>query len=721
MLSIRPGGVSAGQRPLRIIAVVWGALIGFMSAARSAEPATHHDFIKVNTKSSIIHLGSLDSFDRTPGGIQAAKLIVECLDQNKPESARRANEIYNQIIPNENFGGEYTALQWFCECLAASDKERKAMIADPFIASFYEFWADKNYAPLKEYLRTKYHLDNQPALEENTEEFLRHRFQEDFMMFNAPRRERWEKSSKIIDAVKLRKGETVADIGSGPGYYTFKFAKIVGDQGKVIATDNNEKHIDYLNGLIKKLNIKNVEISRSQQNDIGLPKEGSVDCAFMCSLYHILYCTFTEGERKFFLDSIKKCLKDDGRFVLVDNALVEDKTLPYHGPYLAKELVIAQLEHSGFKLVESPPSPIPQRYILVFKKGEPDGPRATNGDAKDCIRINSAASLVQFPQPGPYFEFTKEAREAAKSFYKALQTKDKDAAKQTIYMYEALAKTEKAGNEHGAFIWFCEYFAANLQQKEVMLKDPFVADYFRRLSDEDFAKLKKYVRDRYLLEVPDKDLEFPARIFLPKVKLTGVNREEIIALHEFITFNNPRRELWEKTSKVIDFLKIKEGDSVADIGCGPGYYTFKFAKLVGPKGKVYASDTEDQPLEIIKMLSMRNRVENVVPVKSQYDDSKLPPNSADLMFLCSLYHAIYVVTVEPYREKYIETLKKSLKKGGRLVIADNEVTVANESPYYGPRIDRRLIIEQLKHYGFKLVDSAQFVPQRYILVFQLAD
>src|SRR5262249_46321811 len=179
--------------------------------------------------------------------------------------------------------------------------------------------------------------------------------------------------------------------------------------------------------------------------------------------------------------------------------------------------------------------------------------------------------------------------------------------------------------------------------------------------------------------------------------------------------------LWEKTSKVIDFLKIKEGDSVADIGCGPGYYTFKFSKLVGSKGKVFASDTEDQPLEVIKSLAMRDRVENVVPVKSFYDDCKLPPGSADLMFLCSLYHAIYVVTVEPYREKYIESLKKALKKGGRLVIADNEVTVANDSPYYGPRIDRRLIIEQLKHYGFKLVDSAQFVPQRYILVFQLAD
>jgi predicted methyltransferase len=708
------------------IAGTAGALLGLMFATHveAADPPVRENIsnVKVASRAAIIHLGSLDSFDKTEGGKQAARLLLECIEKNKPDAAKQAYNVYQQIIPNENFGGEYTALQWFCEYFQANEKQRKEMIADPIIESFYHFWADKDYAALKEYLRNKYGLDNRPAVEENSEEFLRHRHQEDFILFNAPRRERWEKSSKIIEALKLRKGEVVADIGAGPGYYAFKFADIVGEKGKVIATDNNELHLEYLKDLVKKLNAKNVEIAKSAQGDMGLPNDGSVDCAFLCSLYHVVYCTFTEGERKFFLDSIKKCLKDDGRMVIVDNALVEDRTLPYHGPYIAKELLIAQLEHSGFRLVETPPQPIPQRYILVFKKGEPTRakPSDANADTKDCIRIDSPASLVQFPQPGPGFEFTKDARDAAKAFYAVLESKDGAAAKAVITRYEELAKSEKTGNEHGAFIWFCEYIAATEEQRKEMLKDEFVADYFKRLGGDEFTRLKKYLRDRYLLETPDKDIEYPARIFLPKVKLTGVNREEIIATHEFITFNNPRRELWEKTSEVIKFLNLKKDAAVADIGCGPGYYTFKFAKLV-PKGRVYASDTEDEPLQVIKSLAKQNRFENIVPVKSFYQDSKLPPNSADVMFLCSLYHAIYVVTVEPYREQYIESLKKALKKGGKLVICDNEVTVANESPYYGPRIDRRLIIAQLEHYGFKLVAQKNFVPQRYVLVFERAD
>ena len=52
--------------------------------------------------------------------------------------------------------------------------------------------------------------------------------------------------------------------------------------------------------------------------------------------------------------------------IVVDNGPVEDNTLPYHGPYIAKELTIAQLEHYGFKF-EGYEQIIPQRYLLRFR------------------------------------------------------------------------------------------------------------------------------------------------------------------------------------------------------------------------------------------------------------------------------------------------------------------------------------------------------------------
>ncbi|MCX7825399.1 MAG: methyltransferase type 11, partial [Verrucomicrobiae bacterium] len=67
----------------------------------------------------------------------------------------------------------------------------------------------------------------------------------------------------------------------------------------------------------------------------------------------------------------------------------------------------------------------------------------------------------------------------------------------------------------------------------------------------------------------------------------------------------------------------------------------------------------------------------------------------------------------------MSSLKRSLRPGARLVIADNAILDDAANPYYGPRIAPELIISQLKYYGFRLVDRAQFIPQRYILVFEL--
>jgi SAM-dependent methyltransferase len=91
-----------------------------------------------------------------------------------------------------------------------------------------------------------------------------------------------------------------------------------------------------------------------------------VDVAFMCSLYHIIYIVYREGARENFLASIKSALKPDGRLVIVDNSVVESADRPYHGPYIAKELIVAQLKYYGFRLEDSF-QPVNQRYVLTFR------------------------------------------------------------------------------------------------------------------------------------------------------------------------------------------------------------------------------------------------------------------------------------------------------------------------------------------------------------------
>jgi SAM-dependent methyltransferase len=333
--------------------------------AAATPPKPAENTAEITSKVSLVHLGSIDTFTITEQGTLAGRFLLSALDSKELSYARKAKEIYETIIPTEHYGGEYTALEGFCDYLLGTEDSRKQQLADRYHKSFFEFFSGNNFATLKEYLTRKYKLKK---LADSGTESGRDRiaFLEDFILFNNPRREEWEKTSQIIDALKIQPGTTIADVGCGPGYYTFKFSELVGPGGKVLGIDTVENHLNYVKSLCSKFDIKNVETIKDRPDSAGVPAN-STDMVFMCSLYHIIYTTLTEEVKDRFVNSLKTALKPDGRLVIVDNAVVTQGTLPYHGPHIAKELIIGQLYYYGFDLSEQYQF-IPQRYVLVFKK-----------------------------------------------------------------------------------------------------------------------------------------------------------------------------------------------------------------------------------------------------------------------------------------------------------------------------------------------------------------
>src|SRR5262245_30858053 len=73
----------------------------------------------------------------------------------------------------------------------------------------------------------------------------------------------------------------------------------------------------------------------------------------------------------------------------------------------------------------------------------------------------------------------------------------------------------------------------------------------------------------------------------------------------------PEREQEEKPTKLMEALKLKPGDIVADIGAGSGYYTFRLADKVGPKGKVLAVEIQPEMLAIIRKRMKDRGVTNI--------------------------------------------------------------------------------------------------------------
>jgi predicted methyltransferase len=332
---------------------------------------------------SLIHVGGNDTFAITKDGREAATLLLNALEEKDPDKARddarQASEIWTKIIPRENYGGEYSALQWFADYMVADPDKKAAFLQDPQVRFFFGKFSANDYALLKEFLLRKYRMRD-VGDEETKNGQDRKIWIEDTMLFENPRRESWEHTTKFMALLDIKPGETIADLGSGPGYYSFRFAKKVGPTGKVYAIDTDADHLKWVEAAKVDMNVTNVQTVETDGRSLGLSDQaGKLDIVFLCSLYHNIYGMTTPPERDALVASIREGLKDNGTLYLADNGLVPDGTLPYHGPYVAKELVIGQMENYGFRLAAQY-QPIPQRYLLVFKKNK-------DNVAKKVVRV----------------------------------------------------------------------------------------------------------------------------------------------------------------------------------------------------------------------------------------------------------------------------------------------------------------------------------------------
>src|SRR5581483_2421188 len=126
----------------------------------------------------------------------------------------------------------------------------------------------------------------------------------------------------------------------------------------------------------------------------------------------------------------------------------------------------------------------------------------------------------------------------------------------------------------------------------------------------------------------------------------------------------PERVKEEEPAKLVKALEVKEGMVIADVGAGSGYHTFLLAPLVSEKGKVIASDIQQQMLDLIDAKAKKLKVTNVETVKGTETDPKLPAGKVDLILLVDVYHALN----HPF--EMAEKLVDALTPGGRLVFVE---------------------------------------------------
>ncbi|WMJ88546.1 class I SAM-dependent methyltransferase [Anaerocolumna sp. MB42-C2] len=147
---------------------------------------------------------------------------------------------------------------------------------------------------------------------------------------------------KLLESIGIVKGQTVADIGSGGGYFSERFAKAVGENGKVFAVDTNRKLLSYIDKSMKKQHICNVETIIGKGNGCPLQKE-SCDLVFLRNVFHHL-----SDSVSYFRD-INGVLKQSGRVVVVEWLPNERGSYVSRAGYCAAETEIQEvLYKAGF-------------------------------------------------------------------------------------------------------------------------------------------------------------------------------------------------------------------------------------------------------------------------------------------------------------------------------------------------------------------------------------
>ena len=119
-----------------------------------------------------------------------------------------------------------------------------------------------------------------------------------------------------------------------------------------------------------------------------------------------------------------------------------------------------------------------------------------------------------------------------------------------------------------------------------------------------------------------------------------------------------------KINEVVDRLKLKPGDIVADIGSGSGVFSIPMAKAIAPNGILYAVDIDQKMLDYVVERGKKEGVTNIKAVLGEYDDPKLPVKDVDVAFFHRVLHMI------EHRQAYVNSTAKYMKPDGRIVVID---------------------------------------------------
>src|SRR5947209_380581 len=138
----------------------------------------------------------------------------------------------------------------------------------------------------------------------------------------------------------------------------------------------------------------------------------------------------------------------------------------------------------------------------------------------------------------------------------------------------------------------------------------------------------------------------------------------VMRFHGADWLERPGRAEQERPEITLRALALHPGETVAEIGCGTGFYARRLARLVAPGGTVYAEDIQPQMIDLLKRYAAGEGIANIVTIVGTETDPRLPPGRMDWILLVDVYHEFQ----KP--RAMLAAIRASLAPGGRVALVE---------------------------------------------------
>ena len=167
-------------------------------------------------------------------------------------------------------------------------------------------------------------------------------------MFNINASRKRSKADQILKTLNIQLGQTIADIGSGGGFFTFLFSQLVGDKGRIYAIDTNKDFLECITKQATEQDLTNVTTVLATEHSIPLPSD-SVDLIFVRNVYHHLQ------NRVQYFTKVKELLSSQGRVAIIEYSR-KGSFLSFHrrcNHNVPQEIIIEEMRTAGFQVSAS--------------------------------------------------------------------------------------------------------------------------------------------------------------------------------------------------------------------------------------------------------------------------------------------------------------------------------------------------------------------------------